>query len=91
MLRSIGGCFLAIRAAALLLANGQIRRGDGLARLTVVIVVAVVEWNNAYRQYPLGSPSYCPFGFAVLVAAEAVLASPPETCSIDPLEGDKNR
>jgi hypothetical protein len=41
--------------------------------------------------YPFGSPWYGPFGFAVLVAAGAVLASLPEICSIDPQEGDKNR
>jgi hypothetical protein len=91
MLRSIGGCLLAIGVTALVLTNGPIRRGEGWARITVVILVAVAEGNNAYRMYPFGSPWYGPFGFAVLAAAGAVLANPPEICSIDPLEGDKNR
>jgi hypothetical protein len=47
MLRSIGGCLLAVGAAALVLANGPIRRGEGWPRITVVILVAVGEGNNA--------------------------------------------
>jgi hypothetical protein len=89
MLRSIGGCLLAIGATALVLTNGPIRRGEGWARITVVILVAVAEGNNAYRMYPFGSPWYGPFGFAVLAAVGAALASPPGICSIDPLKGDK--
>src|SRR5271154_4907558 len=46
MLRSIGGCLLAIGITTLLLANGPIRRGEGWARLTVVILVGVSEGNN---------------------------------------------
>jgi hypothetical protein len=38
----------------------------------------VAEGNNAYPMYPFGSPWYGPFGFAVLAAAGAALASPPE-------------
>ena len=88
MLRSIGGCLLAIGATALVLTNGPIRRGEGWARITVVILVAVAEGNNAYRMYPFGSPWYGPFGFAVLAIAGAALASPPEMCSIDRSKGD---
>jgi hypothetical protein len=91
MLRSIGGCLLAIGATALVLTNGPIRRGESWARITAVILVLTAEVNNAYRMYPFGSPWYGPFGFVVLVAAGAVLASPQEICSIDPLKGDKNR
>jgi hypothetical protein len=87
MLRSIGGCLLAIGVTALVLTNGPIRRGEGWARVTVVILVAVAEGNNAYRMYPFGSPWYGPFGFAVLAAVRAALTSPPEICSIDPLKG----
>jgi hypothetical protein len=90
-LRSIGGCLLAVWASALVLTNGPIRRGESWARITVVILVVTAEGNNAYRMCPFGSPWYGPFGFAVLAAAGAALASPPEICSIDPLEGDKNR
>ena len=88
MLRSIGGCLLAIGVTALVLTNGSIRRGEGGARITVVILVAVAEGNNAYRMYPFGSPWYGPFGFAVLAAVGAALASPPEMCSIDRSKGD---
>jgi hypothetical protein len=91
MLRSIGGCLLAIGAAALVLTNGPIRRGEGWARITVVVLVVVAEGNNAYRMYPFGSPWYGPLGFAVLAAAGAALASPPEFCSIDPPKGDGTR
>jgi hypothetical protein len=91
MLRSIGGCLLAIGATALVLTNGPIRRGEGWARIAVVVLVVVAEGNNAYRMYPFGSPWYGPFGFAVLATAGAALASPPEIGSIDPVKGDKTR
>src|SRR5258707_430271 len=75
MLRSIGGCLLAIGVTALVLANGPIRRGEGWARLAVVVLVGVAEGNNAYRMFRFGSPWYGPLGFAVLAAAGAALAS----------------
>jgi hypothetical protein len=56
MLRSIGGCLLAIGVTALVLTNGPIRRGEAWARITVVILIVVAEGNNAYRMYPFGSP-----------------------------------
>jgi hypothetical protein len=74
MLRSIGGCLLAIGVTALVLANGPIRRGESWARVSVVVLVGVAEGNNAYRMFPFGSPWYGPLGFAVLVVAGAILA-----------------
>jgi len=78
MLRSIGGCLVAVGVTALILANGPIRRGEGWARLAVAALVGVAEGNNAYRMYPFGSPWYGPLGFAVLAIAGAALAGPPE-------------
>lgn len=52
MLRSIGGCLLAIGVVSLLLINGPIRRGSGWARLAVLLLIGVAETNNAYRMYP---------------------------------------
>jgi hypothetical protein len=80
---------MAIGATALVLTNGPIRRGEGWARITVVILVVTAEGNNAYRMYPFGSLWYGPFGFAVLAAVGAALASPPEICSIEPSKGDE--
>jgi len=77
MLRSIGGCLLAIGVTALMLANGPVRRGEGWARLAVAVLVVVAEGNNAYRMYPFGSPWYAPLGFAVLASTGAALARPP--------------
>ncbi|MFO0913635.1 MAG: hypothetical protein U0795_11810 [Pirellulales bacterium] len=77
MLRSIGGCLLAIGATALVLANGPIRRGETWARVTVAFLVGVAEGNNAYRMFPFGSPWYGPLGFAALAVVGAALASPP--------------
>jgi hypothetical protein len=76
MLRAIGGCLLAIGLTALVLANGPIRRGEGWARVAIVVLVGVAEGNNAYRMFRFGSPWYGPLGFAVLAAAGAVLAGP---------------
>jgi uncharacterized protein YjeT (DUF2065 family) len=78
MLRSIGGCLLAIGVTALVLANGPVRRGMVWARLAVAVLVVVAEGNNAYRMYPFGSPWYGPLGFAALAAVGAALARPPE-------------
>jgi hypothetical protein len=78
MLRSIGGCLLAVGVTALILANGPIRRGEGWARLAVAVLVGVAEGNNAYRMYPFGSPWYGPLGFAVLAIVGAALAVPRE-------------
>jgi hypothetical protein len=77
MLRSIGGCLLAIGVTALLLTNGPIRRGQCWARLAVVVLVGMAEGNNAYQMIRFGSPWYGPLGFAVLAVAGAVLAGPP--------------
>jgi hypothetical protein len=76
MLRSIGGCLLAIGVTVIILANGPVRRGEGWARVAVVVWVGVAEGNNAYRMFPFGSPWYGPLGFAVLAAAGAALAGP---------------
>lgn len=73
MLRSIGGCLLAIGATTLVLTNGPIRRGEKWSRFTVAILVGVSEGNNAYRMFPFDSPWYGPLGFAVLAVTGAVL------------------
>jgi hypothetical protein len=73
MLRSIGGCLLAIGVACLLLVNGPVRRGSRLALVVVVLLIVVSEGNNAYRMYPFASPWYGPFGFAILSIVGAVL------------------
>jgi hypothetical protein len=76
MLRSIGGCLLAIGITALLLTNGPIRRGERWAQMAIVILVGIAEGNNAYRMFRFGSPWYGPFSFAVLTALGALLAGP---------------
>ena len=76
LLRSIGGCLLAVGVTALILANGPVRRGEGWARVAVAILVGVSEGNNAYRMYPFGSRWYGPLGFALLTVAGAALAGP---------------
>ena len=91
MLRSIGGCLLAIGATALVLTNGPVRRGETWARVTVAVLVGVAEGNNAYRMFPFGSPWYGPLGFAALAFAGAALAGPPGGASaaagiLQPLE-----
>jgi hypothetical protein len=73
MLRSIGGCLLAIGATTLVLTNGPIRRGEKWSRFAVAILVGVSEGNNAYRMFPFDSPWYGPLGFAVLAVTGAVL------------------
>jgi hypothetical protein len=73
MLRSIGGCLLAIGATTLVLTNGPIRRGEKWSRFTVAVLVGVSEGNNAYRMFPFDSPWYGPLGFAVLAVTGAVL------------------
>ena len=83
MLRSIGGCLVAVGVTALILANGPIRRGEGWARLAVAALVGVAEGNNAYRMYPFDSPWYGPLGFAVLAIAGAALAGPLERAAAD--------
>ena len=77
MLRSIGGCLLAIGMTTLILANGPIRRGEMWARLTVVLLVGIAEGNNAYRMFPFDSPWYGPFGFVLISIAGAALATAP--------------
>ena len=76
MLRSIGGCLLAIGVMVLVLTNGPVRRGEGWARVAVAALVVVSEGNNAFRMYPFGSPWYGPLGFAVLAVVGAALARP---------------
>jgi hypothetical protein len=73
MLRSIGGCLLAIGATTLALTNGPVRRGEKWASFTVAILVGVSEGNNAYRMFPFDSPWYGPLSFAVLAVAGATL------------------
>jgi hypothetical protein len=77
MLRSIGGCLLAVGVTTLVLTNGPIRRGEAWARVTVAVLVGVAEGNNAYRMFPFDAPWYGPLGFAVLAVAGAALAGPP--------------
>lgn len=83
MLRSIGGCLFAVGVVALILTNGPIRRGEGWARVAVVVLVGVAEANNAYRMYPFDSPWYGPLGFAVLAIAGAAIVTPPRRASAD--------
>ncbi len=77
MLRSIGGCLLAVGVTTLILANGPIRCGEVWARVAVAILVGVAEGNNSYRMYEFGSPWYGPLGFAVLAVVGAALATAP--------------
>lgn len=73
MLRSIGGCLLAIGVTSLALVNGPVRRGDGWARVAVLFLIGGAEANNSYRMYPFGSPWYGPLAFAALAVAGVVL------------------
>jgi hypothetical protein len=73
MLRSIGGCLLAIGVACLLLVNGPVRRGSGMALIVVVLLIGTAEGNNAYRMYPFASPWYGPLSFAILGIVGGVL------------------
>lgn len=73
MLRSIGGCLLAIGVGCLLLVNGPVRRGSGLALVAVVLLIGIAEGNNAYRMYPFASPWYGPLSFAIVAVVGAVL------------------
>jgi hypothetical protein len=74
MLRSIGGCLIAIGVTTLILTNGPIRRGERWTRITAVLMVGVAEVNNAYRMYPFDSPWYGPLGFALIAIVGAALA-----------------
>ena len=73
MLRSIGGCLMAIGITTLVLANGPIRLGESWARAAVIVLVALSEGNNAYRMYRFGSPWYGPLCFAILAVVGAAL------------------
>jgi hypothetical protein len=77
MLRSIGGCLLAVGLTTLILTNGPVRRGEPWALLAAAMLVGVAEGNNAYRMYPFNSPWYGPLGFAVLAIIGAALSMPP--------------
>ena len=79
MLRSIGGCLLAVGVTTLILANGPVRRGERWSCLAVALLVGLAEGNNAYRMYEFGSPWYGPLGFAVLAIVGAALAMPPKS------------
>src|SRR5690242_8230167 len=78
MLRSIGGCLLAVGLTALILANGPARRGEVWGRVAVALLVGVAEGNNAYRMYAFDSPWYGPLSFAVLAIVGAALATAPD-------------
>lgn len=84
MLRSIGGCLLAVGVTTLLLANGPVRRGEPWSMVAAAVLVGLAEGNNAYRMYPFNSPWYGPLAFAVLAISGAVLAMPPRRASADP-------
>jgi hypothetical protein len=77
MLRAIGGCLLAIGITALILTNGPIRRGEGWARLTLLVLVGVSECVNAYQMYLFGSPWYAPLTFVALTGLGVALAGAP--------------
>lgn len=78
MLRSIGGCLLAIGITCLLLINGPIRlRGDRWARAAVLLLIGLAETNNAWRMFPFASPWYGPLSFALLAAAGTILTANP--------------
>ncbi len=83
MLRSIGGCLLAVGVTVLALTNGPVRRGEGWSRVAVAVLVGVAEGNNAYQMYRFDSPWYGPLAFAVLAIAGAALAAPPRRASAD--------
>src|SRR5215831_13546602 len=84
MLRSIGGCLLAVGVTTIILANGPVRRGEPWSLLTAAVLVVVAEGNNAYRMYRFNSPWYGPLGFAVLAIAGAALAMPSRRASTVP-------
>ena len=75
MLRSIGGCLLAVGVTTIILANGPVRRGEPWSLLAAVILVGVAEGNNAYRMYRFNAPWYGPLGFAVLATAGAAVGT----------------
>ena len=77
MLRSIGGCLLAVGVSTIVLANGPVRRGERWSLWTAVLLVGLAEGNNAYRMFPFKSPWYGPLGFVVLALVGVVLAMPP--------------
>jgi hypothetical protein len=83
MLRSIGGCLLAVGVTTIILANGPARRGEPWSLLTAALLVGVAEGNNAYRMYRFGSPWYGPLGFAVLAVAGAAMAMPQRRATVD--------
>lgn len=75
MLRSIGGCLLAIGITSLILTNGPVRRGERWAALALFALVAIAEGNNSFRMYRFGSPWYGPLSFVVLTAIGVVLVA----------------
>ena len=84
MLRSIGGCLLAVGVTTLLLANGPVRRGERWSLLAAAVLVGVAEGNNAYRMYPFHAPWYGPLAFSLLAITGAALAMPARRTSLAP-------
>lgn len=83
MLRSIGGCLLAVGVTTIILTNGPARRGELWSLLTAAVLVGLAEGNNAYRMYQFGSPWYGPLGFAALAIGGAALAMPQRRAKAD--------
>lgn len=90
MLRSIGGCLLAVGVTTLILANGPVRRAERWSVLAAALLVGVAEGNNAYRMYRFKSPWYGPLAFAALAIGGSALAMPPRRAGGD-LTGGKHR
>lgn len=83
MLRSIGGCLLAIGITAFVLINGPIRRGERWASLVLFVLIAVAEGNNSYRMFRFGSPWYGPLAFVVLTGIGVLLVQETPRVSSD--------
>ena len=48
MLRSIGGCLLAIGVASLLLINGPVRQGNRVAQIAVAVLIGLCAFPGAF-------------------------------------------
>ena len=93
MLRSIGGCLLAIGVGCLLLVNYPVRRGNRLALVVVVLLICVAEGNNAYRMFPFASPWYGPLSFAIMAITGAAIIgkSQDEPQGIEEVEAEERK
>lgn len=93
MLRSIGGCLLAIGIGCLLLVNYPVRRGSRLALAVVVLLICGAEGNNAYRMFPFASPWYGPLSFAIMAIIGAALIgkSQDERKAVEENEADERK